>query len=91
MREVQYQTITRKAHEEQKFLRFLKKQLKGFSQNTKNRDSSRDNIFYKKTLYFFGKNEVGFSYVGGTTSIAFPSAEAYEEGFTAIRNKNNLR
>ena len=32
-----------------------------------------------------------FSYVGGTTPIAFPSAEADEEDFTAIRNKNQLR
>ena len=32
-----------------------------------------------------------FSYVGGATSITFPLAETDEEGFTAIRNKNNLR
>ena len=80
----------RKAHDEQKFLRFLKKQLKEFSQNTGKQEMIL-NTFRKKNVVFFCKNKVRFSYVGGTTPISFPSAKADEEGLTAIRNKNQLR
>ena len=48
-------------------------------------------IIFVKKVVFFCKNEVRFSKDGGVTPIAFPSAEADEEGFTAIRNKNQLR
>jgi len=49
--EVQYQAITKKAHEEQKFLRFMKEQLKGMSQNTKKQGFLiRDNALKKNAV-----------------------------------------
>ena len=46
----------RKAHDEQKFLRFLKEQLKEFSQNTgKQGMIIKKILFVKKMLYFFVK------------------------------------
>ena len=49
------------------------------------------NTFRKKNVVFFCKNEVRFTIrMVGVTPIAFPSAEADEEGFTAIMNKNHL-
>jgi hypothetical protein len=50
----------RKAHDEQKFLRFLKKQLKEFSQNTEKQGMLIIILFVKKVV-FFCKNEVVFS------------------------------
>ena len=66
----------------------MKEQLKEMSQNTKKQGFLlRDNAF-KKNAVLFCKSVLRFSYVGGTTPIAFLSAEADEEGHTAIRNKN---
>ena len=66
----------------------MKEQLKEMSQNTKKQGFVIIDHALKKNAVLFCKSVLMFSYVGGTTPIAFLSAEADEEGHTAIRNKN---
>ena len=81
----------RKAHDEQKFLRFLKKQLKEFSQNTGKQEMIIKKILLAKKVVFFCKNELGLRMMGERPPWPFHRTEDDGEGCTAIGNKNQLR
>ena len=64
--------------------------MKEFFPKYVKKNPKKDNALKTKNTVFFCINEVTLSPDGGTTLIAFLSAEADEEGLTAIRNKNHL-